>query len=122
MRSMLARLIALAVGFALMVVVVPGISRGSAGSILASALIYMVVNATAGRVLKVVTAPLALLTLGLSVLAINLVVLVFTAWLVKGLDIDGIRAAILGTIWLTVVSLLVNFVLRRLFDRADRRA
>ena len=121
MRSMVFKLVALLIGFALVVVVVPGIDRGGAGSIFTSALVYMIVNATAGRVLKFVTKPLAVLTLGLTVLAINLGVLVFTAWLLNGLEIDGIRAAILGTLWLSLVSFVVNFLLRRVFARADRR-
>jgi putative membrane protein len=120
MRRMVIKLIALIIGFALIVTVVPGISRGGAGSIVLSALVYMVVNATAGRLLKFVTAPLALMTLGLWLLVINFGVLVFTAWLLDGLKIDGVWPAIVGTLWLSLVSFVVNFLFDRVFFRASR--
>jgi putative membrane protein len=121
MRRMLIKLTALIVGFALMVAVVPGINRGGWASIVLSALVYMVLNATAGRFLKFVTAPLALMTLGLWLLVINFGVLIFTAWLLDGLDIDGVWPAIVGTLWLTLISFVVNFLLDRVFFRASRR-
>ena len=121
LRNTTARLIALAVGFALMVAVVPGVSGNGFGSILISALVYMVINATAGRVLKFVTAPLALLTLGLSILAINLLVLMVTEALVDSFDIDGVGSFLLATVFLSIVSFLVNFVLTRRRSRRGRR-
>ena len=83
LKNMAARLIALALGFVVMVAILPGVHRTSAGGIFWSALVYMVINATAGRLLKFVTAPLALVTLGLSILAINLVVLAITVMILR---------------------------------------
>ena len=71
------------------------------------------INATAGRILKFVTAPLALLTLGLSIFAVNLGVLVITDWLVNGIDIHGLGSWLLAAIILSVVSLFVNYSNRR---------
>ena len=73
-----------------------------------------------GFILKLLTAPLAIITLGLSLLAVNAVVLALTAWVVDGLSIDNVGAAILGTLWLTAVSFVLELVMRRI-NRRPRR-
>jgi putative membrane protein len=113
LKNTAVRLIALVVAFELVVLVVPGVEGNSTWSILISALVYMVINATAGRLLKFVTAPMALLTLGLSILAINLGVLVVTEWLVDGIDIHGFGSWLLAAFILSVVSMIVNYSNRR---------
>jgi len=121
LRELGIRLVTLAIGFAVMVAVVPGIDKKSNGTVIVAALVYMVLNATLGFILKLLTAPLAIVTLGLSLLAVNAIVLVITAWLVDGLDIDNVGAAVLGTLWLTGVSFVLELVLRRMNRRARRR-
>ena len=121
LRELGIRLVTLAIGFAVMVAVVPGIDKKSNGTVIVAALVYMVLNATLGFILKLLTAPLAIVTLGLSLLAVNAIVLAITAWLVDGLDIDNVGAAILGTLWLTGVSFVLELVLRRMNRRARRR-
>ena len=113
LKNVALRLLALVAAFALVVAVVPGVERQGNWSILISALVYMVVNATAGRLLKFVTAPLALLTLGLSIFAINLGVLAVTDWLVNGINIHGFGSWILAALILSVVSFVVNYAVRR---------
>jgi putative membrane protein len=113
LKNVAIRLVALVVAFALVVLIVPGVERNGNWSILISALVYMVINATAGRVLKFVTAPLALLTLGLSIFAINVGVLMITDWLVNGIDIHGFGSFLLAALILSVVSFFVNFSERR---------
>lgn len=113
LKNTAVRLIAFVVAFALVVLIVPGVERNGNWSIVISALVYMVINATAGRILKFVTAPLALLTLGLSIFAINLGVLVITEWLVNGIDINSFGAWLLAALILSVVSLIVNYANRR---------
>ena len=113
LKNMAVRLIAFVVAFTLVVLIVPGVERNGNWSILISALVYMVINATAGRILKFVTAPLALLTLGLSIFAINLGVLVITDWLVNGIDIHGLGSLLLAAVILSAVSLFVNYSNRR---------
>ncbi|HET9600432.1 MAG TPA: phage holin family protein [Acidimicrobiales bacterium] len=113
LKNMAARLVALALGFVVMVAILPGVHRTSAGGIFWSALVYMVINATAGRILKFVTAPLALLTLGLSILAINLGVLAITVMIVDNLEIDGFWTWVWAAVILSAVSFIANYVLRR---------
>ena len=56
---------------------------------------------------------MALLTLGLSIFAINLGVLVITEWLVDGIDINGFGSWLLAAVILSVVSFIVNYADRR---------
>ncbi len=120
LRELGIRLVTLAIGFAVMVAVVPGIGKKDWGTVLLAALVYMVLNATLGLILKLLTAPLAIITLGLSLLAVNAVVLAITAWIVDGLSIDNVGAAILGTLWLTAVSFVLELIMRRMNRRARR--
>ncbi len=71
LRELGIRLVTLAIGFAVMIAVVPGIDKKGNGTVVVAALVYMVLNATLGFVLKLLTAPLAIVTLGLSLLAVN---------------------------------------------------
>lgn len=120
LRELGIRLVTLAIGFATMIAVVPGIDKKGNGTVILAALVYMVLNATLGLILKLLTAPLAIVTLGLSLLAVNAVVLAITAWIVDGLDIDNVGAAILGTLWLTAVSFVLELLMRRINRRARR--
>ena len=56
---------------------------------------------------------MALLTLGLSIFAINVGVLVITEWLVDGIDINGFGSWLLAALILSVVSFIVNYAARR---------
>ena len=52
LKNTAVRLIAFVVAFALVVLIVPGVERNGNWSIVISALVYMVINATAGRILN----------------------------------------------------------------------
>ena len=91
--------------------IVPGFNVASLGSALIAAVVIGLVNATLGIVLKVVTFPLTVMTLGLFWLIINGVMLMVAAQFVPGFAISGFTAAFFGAI----VLCLVNMVLRSLF-------
>lgn len=81
MIRFLIRLVATAVALLAAAYFVPGIViDGGAGTYLLVALIFGVVNATIGTLLKVMTCPLIVLTLGLFTLVINGLMLQFSAW------------------------------------------
>src|ERR1017187_8163061 len=75
------------------------------------------INATVGVVLKILTFPLTLVTLGLFWLVINALMLKFTSALVPGFQVRGFFAAFVGAIVLS----LVNMVLKWLVYPSDRR-
>ena len=96
-------------------VLVPGIHAGGIGSILATALVFGVVNALIRPVMKMLTCPVILLTLGLFTLVINALMLMFTGWVGRllGIDfrVDGFVAAFLGALLISVVSTLLSWIL-----------
>jgi putative membrane protein len=79
---------------------------------LIAALMLGLVNSTVRPILKLLTFPLTLFTLGLSSLAINVCCLVFVAYYVPGFEIDGIVPAVLGSIILSIVSTLLQWVFK----------
>ncbi|HUP23263.1 MAG TPA: phage holin family protein [Thermoanaerobaculia bacterium] len=94
---------------------VPGIVvSGGVGTYLAVALIFGIVNATIGTVLKVMTCPLILLTLGLFTLVINALMLQFSAWWARifglGFSVSDFWAALIGALVVSVVSALFSLL------------
>jgi putative membrane protein len=79
---------------------------------LIAALLLGLINSTVRPVLKLLTFPLTILTLGLSSLAINVLCLVFVSRYVPGFYIGGIVPAIVGSIVLSIVSTLLHWVFK----------
>jgi putative membrane protein len=79
---------------------------------LIAALLLGLINSTVSPILKFLTFPLTILTLGLSALAINVLCLVFVSWYVPGFQISGIVPAIAGSIVLSIVSTLLHWFVK----------
>jgi putative membrane protein len=95
--------------------VVPGIDvPGGAVTYLGVSLLFGLVNAVLGPVLHLVTLPLSVLTLGLIALVVNGLLLSVTAALSSNLDVRGIGSAVLGALVISVVTTLLELVLRPL--------
>ena len=79
------------------------------------AVIFGLVNALARPVLKLITCPLIILTLGLFLLVINTAMLGISAWIAGqiGLDvtIDRFASAFWGALIIAIVSWLLSMVL-----------
>lgn len=86
--------------------IVPGITlRGKPlWPALLAGLVLALINAVVRPVLKIVTLPLALLTLGLFLFVLNAFCLWLTSAVVPGFDVDSFRAAFLGALLISVVS------------------
>ncbi len=91
--------------------VVPGIRVNGPMAALIAALAIGFINATIGLVLKILTFPLTLLTLGLFWFVINALMLKLAAALVPGFEVHGFLAAFLGAIVLSLVSSLLHWLL-----------
>lgn len=91
--------------------IIPGFMVDGLGAALIAALVIGLVNATLGLVLKIVTFPLTVFTIGLFWLVINGLMLLVAAQFVPGFAISGFMAAFFGAIVLS----LVNMVLKALF-------
>ncbi len=91
--------------------VVPGISVSGPLAALIAALVIGFINATLGLMLKILTFPLTLLTLGLFWFVINALMLELAAVVVPGFHVQGFRAAFLGAILLSIVSSVLLWLL-----------
>jgi putative membrane protein len=90
--------------------IVPGFQMASFGTALIAALVIGLFNATIGFLLKIVTFPLTIVTLGLFLFVVNALMLWWASKLVDGFHIASFGSALLGAI----VLALVHVVLRRL--------
>ena len=89
--------------------VVPGVHVSGAKSALIAALVIGFINATLGLVLKVITFPLTLVTLGLFWFVINALMLeLASALLAPGFQVRGFFAAFVGAIVLSLVNLVLK--------------
>lgn len=75
------------------------------------AVILAVMNATLGYVLKTISYPITLLTLGLFSFVIDAAVILLTSNLVKGFKVDGFWPAF----WLAVLIAIFNSILYQLY-------
>ena len=86
---------------------------GIYGSYLWIGLIFGVVNAVVGPILRLLSLPFVLLTLGLFLLVINAALLGLTALLTDRLTIDGFGTALIGGLILAVVGWVADQLLDR---------
>ena len=75
---------------------------GEPGTYLWIALIFALVNAVVGPVLRLLSLPFVLVTLGLFLLVVNAALLGITAALTDRLQVDGFGPAILGGLLLAI--------------------
>ncbi|MCX4408651.1 phage holin family protein [Streptomyces sp. NPDC059837] len=93
-----------------------GTSTGKkVGTLLLVALVFGLVNFLVKPVVKVLTFPLFILTLGLITLVVNALMLLLTSWLADKLDlsfhVEGFWTAVVGGLIISVVSWALNVVL-----------
>jgi putative membrane protein len=86
---------------------------GEFGTYLWIALIFGIVNAVVGPILRLLSLPFVLLTLGLFLLVINAALLGLTAALTDRMTIDGIGTAIIGGLILAVAGWIADQLLDR---------
>jgi len=106
MRHLLINWVLSAASLLLVAYVVPGFEVSGFLAALLAAIVVGLVNSTLGAILKFVTFPLIILTLGIFWLVINAVMLELASWLSPGFEVHGFGAAFLGAIVLALVNLL----------------
>jgi putative membrane protein len=90
--------------------VVPGFYVRGFTTALWAAVIIGLINATLGAVLKVITFPLTIVTLGLFWLVINALMLKVASVLVSGFVVRGFFAAFVGAIVLSLVNMFLRWL------------
>ena len=86
---------------------------GEAGTYLWIGLLFGVVNAVVGPVLRLFSLPFVVLTLGLFLLIINAALLGLTAAISDRLTVDGFGTAVIGGLILAIVSWAADQLLDR---------
>ena len=116
MIPVLVRWLLMSISLLIVSYVVPGFFVTGLGAALIGALVFGFLNATLGLVLKILTFPFTILTLGLFWFVINAIILEITSALVSGFFIRSFFSALGGAILLT----LVNMLLKSLVGEAER--
>jgi putative membrane protein len=79
------------------------------------ALIFGIVNTVVAPVVKLLSLPFIILTLGLFLLVVNAAMLLFTSWISRevglGFHVEGFLTAVLGAIIVTVATWVLEAVL-----------
>lgn len=90
-------------------------TRDEVLTILAVAAVFAVVNVLVKPIVKLLSLPLYIITLGLFTLVVNALMLLLTSWIAGKLgipfDVDGFWTAVLGALVISVVSWLLNVLL-----------
>jgi putative membrane protein len=113
-----------AVALYVAVLIVPGINFGGEWTdLLWVALIFGLLNALVRPLLKLLTFPLIILTLGLFTILINAVMLLLTSSIGQSFNldfsVDGFWTALLGSLVISLVSVVMSTILRE--DRKSRK-
>ena len=121
MKNLIIRLLANAVALAVASWIVSGITLEGATTgrriltLLIVAAIFGIVNAVVKPVVKLLSLPFIILTLGLLIFVINALMLMLTSWITGKLDVQfhvsGFGSALLGALVITLVGILLNALL-----------
>ena len=121
MGALLLRVVVTGIGLWVATALVPGVEVGGQGAdqaitLALVAVIFGIVNALIGPVIRVLAFPLYVLTFGLIALVVNALLFWLTSVLAGALDldftVDGFVAAVLGAIVVAIVSWAIGMLAR----------
>lgn len=90
---------------------VKGIEASGPGAIFMAALLLGILNALIRPILIILTLPINILTLGLFTFIINGAMLWFVSFLIKGFMIQSFWAAVIGALFISIVSWIINWMI-----------
>jgi len=108
MISLILRLIILTLGVFVAAYLVPGINIAGYGAAIKAAILLGLLNIFIKPLLFLLTLPINILTLGVFTLIINGLLLWFVGAVVHGFSISGFFTAVLGSIVISILSILLN--------------
>ena len=111
MLNLLLGWLASAISLLVVAYFVPGFHVDTFVTALIAAIVIGFINGTLGFLVKLVTFPLRLLTLGLLSLVINAVMLWIATYFVTGFRIDTFVTALIGSVCLSIVNWALRLVL-----------
>ena len=90
--------------------VVPGFTVSGFGAARIASVVIGFVNATLGLLLKMITFPLTVITLGLFWFVINAFMLLLASAIVPGFQLSGFGAAFIGAIVLAITNAILRAI------------
>lgn len=92
--------------------IVPGFHVAGLVPALIAAVVIGLLNATVGLILKIITFPLAILTLGIFLLVINGIMILVASSVVPGFHVHGLGPAFWGAVVLALLGMLIRAIVR----------
>lgn len=87
----------------------PEISTGSGiSTLIFVAIVLALLNTFIKPIIKLLTLPVTMVTLGLFLFVINALIILFCSWIVDGFAVDGFVSAFVFSIVLSVISWILN--------------
>ncbi len=90
-------------------VLLTGVSASGAGAVLLAAAVFGVLNTVLKPLLRLITLPLAIFTLGIAWFFVSMLMLVITKAIVSGFDIDGFWTLVAATLIVWVVNVILDY-------------
>jgi putative membrane protein len=109
-RALLFSWLANAITLLVVIAVLDDVTIGSVGDLLVAALLFGILNTLLKPVLRLITLPLAVVTLRLAWFGVSMLMLLLTALIVDSFDIHGFWALVWATLIVWVVNLLLDLV------------
>jgi putative membrane protein len=117
MMKLLAKWLLSAVALLFVAYVYSGVEVRSFGAALIAAFVIGLLNTVVRPVLVVLTLPVTVLTLGLFLFIINALMFWAAASVLDGFHVRGFTAALLGSLIYSVIGLVIESALERLFPK-----
>lgn len=92
------------------VAILSGVTVSSVGSLLLAAAVFGILNTILKPLLRLITLPLAILTLGIAWFFVSLLMLVITRAIVSGFQIHGFWTLVEATIIVWLVNVALDFI------------
>jgi putative membrane protein len=86
-----------------------GVTASGVGAVLVAAAVFGVLNTILKPLLRLVTLPLAILTLGIAWFFVSMLMLVITKAIVSGFDIDGFWTLVGATLIVWIVNVILDY-------------
>lgn len=92
--------------------IVPGFHVAGLWPAMIASLVIGLLNATVGLLLKIVTFPLSILTLGIFLLVINGLMILLASHIVSGFRVNGFIPAFWGAVVLALLGMVIRAVVK----------
>jgi len=105
---MIGKLLVSAVAFYVTAYLVPGVQIAGWSSLLVVSVVWGILAMLIRPLLILLTLPVNLMTLGLFTLVINGVLVLMTAKLVEGFEVEGLGTAVIAALVLAIVNMVLG--------------